>query len=171
MGSLDALVVSAGTNTHHGAVMEAPSAAVERIMAVNVAAPLGWVQEAWRCWMAEHGGSVVIISSINAERNVEGLGLYCASKAALSHLTRQLALELSPHVRVNALEPGVVRTRLARALYEGREAELSNVYPLGRLGEPTDIAGAAAFLLGSDARWITGAALPVDGGVLLVEPE
>jgi 3-oxoacyl-[acyl-carrier protein] reductase len=93
--------------------------------------------------------------------------VYGASKAALIHLTAQLALELAPRVRVNAVAPAVVKTRFATALYEGREEEVAAAYPLGRLGVPDDVAGAVAFLAGDDAAWITGQTLVVDGGVLL----
>jgi 3-oxoacyl-[acyl-carrier protein] reductase len=84
------------------------------------------------------------------------------------HLTRQLAVELGPDVRVNALAPAVVKTRFASALYEGRESEAAAGYPLGRLGVPADVGGAAAFLASDDASWITGHTLVLDGGVTLV---
>lgn len=170
-GALDALVVAAGVNPQHGPLIEADLGAVTKVMGVNVLAALGWVQAAWVAAMRDHGGSVVLISSINARRTIRGIGAYNISKAALSHLTRQLAIELAPGVRVNAIEPGVVKTRFSRALYDGRENELARVYPLGRLGVPRDVAAAATFLLSDDASWITGTSLVVDGGVLLVAPE
>ena len=81
------------------------------------------------------------------------------------------ALELAPKVRVNAVAPGLVKTKFARVLWEGREEEAAAAYPLGRLGEPEDVAGIACFLLSDDASWITGATVVVDGGVLLAQPE
>lgn len=170
-GSLDLLVVSAGTNPQYGPVIDADLSAVEKVLRVNAVAPLGWAQEAWRTWMQDHGGAILNVSSINARRNIRSIGAYNMSKSALTQLTRQLALELAPTVRVNAIEPGVVRTRFAEALYDGREEEAAAVYPLGRLGLPDDIASAACYLLGDDASWVTGASLVVDGGVLLVPPE
>ena len=93
------------------------------------------------------------------------LGAYNVSKAALIHLTRQLALEMAPGVRVNAVAPAVVKTVLARALWEGQEEEVGRTHPLGRLGEVGDIADAVVFLASDRATWITGVTLPVDGGV------
>ncbi|MGY3684131.1 NAD(P)-dependent dehydrogenase (short-subunit alcohol dehydrogenase family) [Streptomyces sp. TE33382] len=83
------------------------------------------------------------------------------------NLTLQLAHEFAPVVRVNSIAPAVVRTKFAEALYEGREAEVVASYPLGRLGTPQDIGGAAAFLTSGQSDWITGQTLVVDGGILL----
>ncbi|MGW8650543.1 SDR family oxidoreductase, partial [Nocardia salmonicida] len=90
-----------------------------------------------------------------------------ASKAMLTYITQELAVELGPNIRVNAVAPAVVKTKFATALYEGREQELAETYPLKRLGVPEDIAGAVAFLLSADAAWITGQLLVVDGGMTL----
>jgi NAD(P)-dependent dehydrogenase (short-subunit alcohol dehydrogenase family) len=92
------------------------------------------------------------------------LGVYHAAKAALLHLTRHLAVELAPRVRVNAIAPGIVRTRLAEALWHDHEQELAAATPLGRVGEPADLAAAVVFLAGDGAAWITGETLCVDGG-------
>jgi NAD(P)-dependent dehydrogenase (short-subunit alcohol dehydrogenase family) len=90
------------------------------------------------------------------------------SKAALSYLTAQFAVELGPKVRVNAVAPAVVKTKFAAALYEGREEEVAAHYPAGRLGMPEDIGAAVAFLLSDAASWITGQTVVIDGGVTLV---
>ncbi|GGQ59074.1 hypothetical protein GCM10010216_21310 [Streptomyces flaveolus] len=87
------------------------------------------------------------------------------SKAAVSHLTRTLAVELGPDVRVNAVAPAVVKTRFARALYEGKEDQVAEDYPMKRLGAPYDIAAAVAYLASDDSSWVTGQVLTVDGGL------
>jgi NAD(P)-dependent dehydrogenase (short-subunit alcohol dehydrogenase family) len=117
--------------------------------------------------MAEHGGSIVNIASIGGLATEPGIGWYNATKAALIHLTRQLAVEMAPGVRVNAVAPGVVRTHLAKALWEPHEQLLANALPLKRIGEPDDIADAVVFLAGRASRWVTGQTLVVDGGTLV----
>src|SRR5690606_36159441 len=95
-----------------------------------------------------------------------GIGWYGVSKAAVSHLTRTLSVELAPRIRVNAVAPAVVKTTFARALYEGREEEVADAYPMGRLGTPEDVADAVAYLCGDGAGWVTGQVLSLDGGLL-----
>lgn len=163
-GSLDLLVNNAATNPVYGPLVESDLAAVTKVFSLNVVAALGWVQEVWRASMAERGGAVVNVASLGGLTPSEGIGAYNASKAALIHMTRQLAVELGPTVRVNAVAPAIVKTRFARALYEGREAEVVADYPLGRLGVPEDVAAAARFLLSDEASWITGETLVLDGG-------
>ena len=90
--------------------------------------------------------------------------MYGLSKAALIYLTEQLAVELGPKIRVNAVAPAVVKTKFALALYEGREEEVARRYPVGRLGVPEDVGSAVAFLLSDQASWITGQTLVLDGG-------
>src|SRR5690606_25732747 len=114
---------------------------------------------------AGHGGAVVNVASVAGLRPATGIGMYGASKAALIHLTQQLAVELAPAVRVNAVAPAVVKTRFATALYEGREAEVAAAYPLKRLGVPGDVAGAVAYLASDEAAWVTGQTIVVDGGM------
>jgi NAD(P)-dependent dehydrogenase (short-subunit alcohol dehydrogenase family) len=118
-------------------------------------------------WMGEHGGSVVNTASIGGMAAEANIGVYNASKAALIHLTKQLALELSPKVRVNAVAPGVVRTKLAEALWKEHEQAVSASTALGRIGEPEDIGSAVAFLVSDAASWITGETLVIDGGQVL----
>lgn len=110
---------------------------------------------------------MVNLASVAGLRPAAGIGFYGTSKAALMHLTQQLAVELAPGVRVNAVAPAVVKTRFAGALYEGREEQVARAYPLGRLGVPEDIAAAVAFLASDDAAWITGQTLVIDGGLTL----
>lgn len=165
--SLDLLVNSAGINPVFGPLVDLDLAAARTTVEANVVAALSWVQHAHRAWLGEHGGAVVNLSSIGAFAPSAGLGAYSASKLMLVHLTRTLALELGPGVRVNAVAPALVKTRFSTAIYAGREAEATADYPLGRLGTPEDVAAAVAFVLSDDAGWITGQTLLLDGGLTL----
>jgi 3-oxoacyl-[acyl-carrier protein] reductase len=164
-GRLDLLVNNAGINPIFGPLLEQDSGAVRKVFEVNVFAVLDWVRRAYDAGLGERGGSIVNVASVSGLQPSPGLGAYAVSKSALIHLTRQLAVELAPAVRVNAVAPAVVRTKFARALYEGREDEVSSRYPLGRLGVPDDVAGAVAFLASADAAWITGQTIVLDGGL------
>jgi len=166
-GRLDMLVNNTGINPVYGPIADGDLTAFAKILAVNVLAPLGWTRLARDAWMGEHGGSIVNISSVAGLRASPGIGMYGISKAALIRLTTELAVELAPRIRVNAVAPAVVKTKFATALYEGREEQVSATYPLKRLGVPEDIAGAVAFLLSDQASWITGQTLVLDGGVTL----
>jgi 3-oxoacyl-[acyl-carrier protein] reductase len=166
-GRLDHLVNNAAVNPQYGPLVEAELSAVRKVFEVNVTATLAWTQQAWRAWLKDNGGSILNVASVGGIRAGAPIGAYNASKAALIHLTRQLGVELGPTVRVNAIAPAVVKTTFAKALYEGREEDVAQAYPLKRLGVPEDTAKAAAFLLSDDASWITGETLVVDGGVTL----
>ena len=166
-GSLDILVNNAGTNPAYGPLIDQDHGRFAKIMDTNLWAPILWTSLAVKTWMGEHGGAVVNTSSVGGIAVAANLGVYNASKAALIQVTRQLALELGPKVRVNAVAPAVVRTRLAEALWRDYEDALSASYPLGRIGEPEDVASAVAFLVSDAAAWITGETLVVDGGALL----
>jgi len=168
-GRLDHLVNNTGINPAYGPLTGAAGstgidvAAARKILEVNVIAALEWSRDAVA---AELRRSIVNIASVAGLGASPGIGLYGVSKAAVINLTVQLASELADAggIRVNAVAPAVVKTAFARALYEGHEAEASAAYPLGRLGEPDDVAGPVAFLLSDDAAWITGQTIAIDGG-------
>ncbi|HET7311133.1 MAG TPA: SDR family oxidoreductase [Mycobacteriales bacterium] len=164
-GRLDFLVNNAAVNPQYGPLMEADLGAVRKVFEVNVVAILAWTQQAWHAWLKDNGGAIINVASVGGLRAGSPIGAYNASKAAVIHLTRQLAVELGPRVRVNGIAPAVVKTKFARALYEGREDEVASHYPLKRLGVPEDTAKLAAFLLSDDASWITGETVTIDGGV------
>ena len=117
--------------------------------------------------MGEHGGAVINTASVGGLAVSPNLGVYHVSKAALIHLTRQLALELAPKVRVNSVAPGIVRTRALGGAVEGRRGARGRPHALGRIGSPDDVAGAVAFLASDRASWITGVNLVIDGGQIL----
>jgi NAD(P)-dependent dehydrogenase (short-subunit alcohol dehydrogenase family) len=165
-GSLDCLVNNAGINPHFGFTLDAEVSAFRKTLDVNVVAAWAWTKQAWSAWMREHGGSVVNVASVGGIKTGSPLGIYGVSKAAMIHLTRQLAAELGPGVRVNAIAPAVVKTKFAAKLYESDEAGAAAGYPLKRLGVPEDTAKLAAFLLGPDSSWITGDCITIDGGAL-----
>jgi len=167
-GRIDYLVNNVGTNPVFGPLLDVEADLLRKVFDVNVVTVFAWTQAVHRAWMAENGGAVVNVSSVGGLRPAPGLGVYGMSKAAVNYLTAQLAAELGPAVRVNGVAPAVVKTQFARALYEGREAQVASTYPLGRLGEPSDVAGAVAFLLSDEASWITGQTLVIDGGSTLV---
>lgn len=161
-GGLDHLVNNTGINPVYGPLTGMAPEAARKIFEVNVEATIAWTAQAVAAGVRR---SLVNIASTAGVGASPGIGAYGASKAALINLTAQFAVELAPAVRVNAVAPAVVKTDFARALYEGRETDVAEAYPLGRLGEPADVAAAVAFLLSDDAAWITGQTLVIDGGV------
>jgi len=166
-GSADFLVNNTGINPVFGPLMDIDLAAARKIVEVNCIAAVSWLQLVHRGWMGQHGGAVVNVASVAGLRPAPGIAFYGASKAMLIHLTEELAVELGPDIRVNAVAPAVVKTRFATALYDGREQQVAASYPLKRLGVPEDIGGVVAFLLSDDAGWMTGQTVAVDGGMLL----
>lgn len=166
-GRVDVLVNNAGTSPHFGPMVDINASLAAKTVEVNQYAVVMWTQLVWRASMREHGGSIINMASVGGLVTEHGIGYYNATKAAVIHLTRQFAMELSPKVRVNAIAPGLVKTQLARALWEENEEAISKSLPLGRLGVPEDIANAAVFLAGDTSSWMTGQTMVVDGGSVI----
>jgi NAD(P)-dependent dehydrogenase (short-subunit alcohol dehydrogenase family) len=166
-GTVDVLVNNAATNPYMGPMIDIDPSRAAKTVQVNQLGVLAWSQAVWRAGMAERGGCILNVSSVGGLHPEPGIGWYNVTKAAVVHITRQLAYELGPRVRVNALAPGLVKTDFARGLWEGREELIAGRLPLRRLGEPDDIATAALFLCSDAASWVTGHVLAIDGGAMV----
>jgi NAD(P)-dependent dehydrogenase (short-subunit alcohol dehydrogenase family) len=166
-GRIDILVNNAATNPHFGHSLDADLALWDKTFEVNVRGVFALTQLAVSKYMGDHGGSIVNVASVGGIRVAFGLGIYNITKAAVIHLTKQLALELGPRgIRVNAVAPGLVKTRFAEALW-GNQEILDRVLQstaLGRIGAPAEIGRVVAFLASDDASFITGEVVVIDGG-------
>ncbi len=162
-GRLDVLVNNAATNPYFGPTMEVDEPRYDKTFQVNLKAPVFWSQAAWKHAFADSPGTIVNIASVGGLRAEFGLGTYNLTKAALSHLTRQLASELGP-TRVVGIAPGLVQTDFAAFLVDNFGDQLAARLPTKRLGEPEDIAHLAVFLASDLASWITGETYVIDGG-------
>ncbi len=162
-GGLDILVNNAATNPYYGAVLDVDPARYDKTFEVNLRGPVFWCQAAQHRAFAEKPGVIINIASVGGLRAEFGLGVYNVTKAALIHLTRQLAGEIGP-TRVVGIAPGLVVTDFAAYLVENFGDDLAKALPLKRLGEPQDIANLALFLASDLASWITGETYVIDGG-------
>ncbi len=161
-GRVDVLVNNAGVHAS-APVQTMPEADFRRVVDVNLIGPYLGIQAVVP--QMTGGGSIINVASLNGLAAQPGTAAYTASKFALRGLTKAAALDLGPlGIRVNAILPGVIRTPMIARVVDSREADLAGGIPLGRIGEPTDIASAAVFLASDDACWITGTDLTVDGG-------
>ena len=166
-GRIDILVCNAAVNPYHGPMSGIDDGAWEKILQVNVTNVLKLCNMVLPDMAARRDGAVILISSVGGLKGSINLGAYAVSKAADMQLARNLAVEWGPHnVRANAIAPGLIKTDFARALWENPEARAraEAAYPLGRLGEPEDIAGTAILLASDAGSFITGQTLVVDGG-------
>jgi NAD(P)-dependent dehydrogenase (short-subunit alcohol dehydrogenase family) len=166
-GRVDVLVCNAAANPYFGPAAGIPDEAFEKILHNNVLANHWLINMVVPQMAARRDGVVIIVSSVGGLVGSSVLGAYCISKAADMQMARNLAVEWGPHnIRVNCLAPGVIRTDFARALWENPEihAKVVERYPLGRIGEPDEVAGAAVMLAAPAGRFITGQTLVIDGG-------
>jgi len=139
----------------------------ERIIALNLLAPLTVAQAANRVMQGQDGGGAIInITSVSGTRPSPGTAAYGAAKAGLLNLTQTLAVEWAPRVRVNAVVAGLIATEQAHLFYgdAAAQARVAATVPMGRLGTPDDVANACLFLSSSAASFVTGSALAVHGG-------
>ncbi len=162
-GRLDILVNNAATNPHYGATLDVEPSKFDKTFEVNLRGPLYWSRAAHRQAFQHEPGVIVNISSVGGLRTEFGLGVYNLTKAALIHLTRQLAGEIGP-TRVVGVAPGLVRTDFAQVLVDNFGEQLERGLPTQRLGEPVDIANLVVFLASDKAAWITGETFVIDGG-------
>jgi NAD(P)-dependent dehydrogenase (short-subunit alcohol dehydrogenase family) len=171
-GSIDHIVNVVGVNAFHGPLLEISRGKFERTMVGNTWPLIALVRAGLEDGL-DSGGSVVGVSSIGARQVQPLLAHYSAAKLALESLIRHLARDLGPlGVRVNGVAPGLVATDMSRVLWEGPTGGAeSAMLPMQRLGQPQDIADATCFLLSSEADWLTGMTIDVDGGRMLVGGE
>ena len=169
-GHIDIVVANAAVNPYYGSSLDISDSAFEKVMACNIQS------NTWLCQMvipemqARKDGAIIIVSSIGGLKGSSVIGAYCISKAADMQIARNLAVEFGPdNIRVNCIAPGLVKTDFARALWENPEAAEQRIAatPLRRLGDPSDIAGAAVYLASVAGSWITGQTIVVDGGVTI----
>ena len=166
-GRIDVLVCNAATNPYYGPMLGISDEQFRKVLENNVLANHWLIQLVAPEMVERRGGVIIVVSSVGGLIGSDLIGAYNISKAADFQLVRNLAVELGVHnIRVNAIAPGTVRTRFARALWEDptAEAALNAATPLGRIGEPDEIAGAAVFLASRAGTYVTGHNLVIDGG-------
>jgi len=163
---IDILVNNAATNPYYGPMLGADLPAWDKTFEVNLRGIFILTKLVYAASMEKHGGAIVNISSIGGLRPGHGLGIYNITKAGVIMLTRQLARELGGKIRVNAIAPGLIKTRFAEGLWSN-EAIMDRVMtsnPMGRIGTPDEIAGAVVFLVSDAASYVNGEVLVIDGG-------
>ncbi|NPT42860.1 glucose 1-dehydrogenase [Paraburkholderia sp. 1N] len=166
-GRVDALVLNAAGTSPDGSILDHTVAQFDSVMAGNVRGNFALVKALAPQMIARKDGSIVFMSSRAAKRGSAMLGLYAMSKAAVDQLVRNLALELGPsNINVNSINPGAVRTDFSRVLWEDpeRERKIALGIPMGRIGEPDDVAGLALLLVSPAGHYIHGQNVSVDGG-------
>ena len=162
-GKIDIFVNNAATNPYAGPTLGIDPARYDKTFQVNLRGPLFWCQAVWEAWMIDHPGVIINIASVGGLRAEGNLGVYNLTKAALIHLTKQLAGELEL-TRVVGIAPGLVQTDFAQMLVDNFGDALAKRLPTKRLGVPQDIANLATFLASDLASWMTGETYLIDGG-------
>lgn len=166
-GQVDVLVNNAGINLKKSA-LEVTDQEFQQILLTNLTSVFALTREVAKNMVAKKSGSIINISSMAAQYGLPGVVAYAASKTAIEGMTRTLAVELSPNnVRVNCIAPGFIATKMSATALNGdpeRKQKVLSRTPMGRLGDPNDVANAAYFLVSDDSTFITGTVVPVDGG-------
>ena len=170
LGGVDILVNNAGTNPVFGPLEEAPETVFDQIMNVNVKAPWDLANQCLPVMKNRGGGVIINISSVEGELPEEGLGIYSVSKSAVTMLTKSQAKEWGKYgIRVNAICPGLIKTKFSAALWTNEKImqQIKESTPVGRMGEPDEIAGIALLLASNAGSFLTGSIIVADGGFLL----
>ncbi|MBL8629539.1 MAG: SDR family oxidoreductase [Rhodospirillaceae bacterium] len=166
-GRIDILVNNAGGPLHNGPLLSLEPQQMEDTWRFNLLGPHLWAKAVWHKSMSAHGGSIINISSLGGITLQTGMGAYSIAKAALLHMTRIMAAELGPKVRVNAIAPGIIETDATADFVAAGGPNMAAKLPMARFGKSEDIAKACRFLASDDASWITGDTLVIDGGSLV----
>ena len=168
-GKLDILINNAGIPGQPSSIEQIPNVEWTNLLDIHVNGSFYCLKCAVP-YMKENGsGRIINMSSLASETSLRGYGHYAAAKYALLGLTETAAKDLAPYgITVNALKPGVIRSALTSGILSMAEEELAKATPLGKIGSPSDVAAAAAFLCSDEASFITGATLIIDGGFRLV---
>jgi NAD(P)-dependent dehydrogenase (short-subunit alcohol dehydrogenase family) len=166
-GQIDVLVCNAASNPHYGPLHTITDDQFSKTLSNNIISNHWLINLVAPQMIARKDGSIIIVSSVGGLRGSPIIGAYCISKAADFQLARNLAVEFGPHnVRINCIAPGLIRTDFARALWENPDNLKRSTArtPLGRIGEPDEIAGAAVLLASRAGNFMTGQAIVIDGG-------
>ncbi len=169
-GRIDTLVCNAAANPVYGPMDQVEESAFDKIVDTNIKANLWLANKVLPQMKERKDGSIIIVSSIAGMAGSKNIGVYGISKAADFQIARNMAVEHGKdNIRINCIAPGLVKTDFARALWEDPKAKqyVEHMTPLGRMGDPDDIAGVAVFLASPAARFITGQSIVADGGALI----